>query len=306
MQIDYYNHPEESLDSLLSKYNPKMYLIMDDVLATTKSYRLVYQQLLDILKLGFEIKEIRRKAIHFKFHATDKKMCTLQLNNFLSNMILWYAFMEMDRTDVLNASYIFDFSQFTMKRVVDYIDDIILPLHEGDFYSKNKIVDEICYNITAISNAFGLLLGMGISIYDIIQAEKKCPEITEIIFGKIDPNMQPIEIEEELSRRTNRLIELFSQVDCDLKPLLVSGKNISAGQFKEMFIMIGFKSDINGHTIPLLIDDNIAITGLRTPANIYIGATSGRKSLILTKKSMGEPGEHTLGIKFLNCLELSA
>jgi len=303
MKIDYYNKPTESLESLLDKFNPNIFLIIDDVLSSRKAYRFVYQQILDMLKWAFEVEEVRKKPIRFKFHATDKEIITLQMNHFLSNLIIWYGFMEMDKTDVLDKSYIFDFTKFTMKKIVDYIDDVMLPLHEGDFYSQNAMVDEICYNITAISNAFCLLLGMSISIYDIIQAEKKCPEIGDIIFGTIDATMQPTEIEAELDRRTDRLIELFSQVDCDLKPLLVSGKNISKGQFKEMFIKIGFKSDINGRTIPLLIDDNIAITGLTTPANIYISATSGRKSLILTKKSMGEPGAFS---KKINLLATSA
>jgi hypothetical protein len=303
MKINYYDKPAESLESLLEKFNPNMYLIMDDVLSSTKSYRYIYQQLLDILKWGFEVAEIRKRPISFKFHADDAKIHTLQLTNFLSNLILWYAFMDMDMQDILDETYIFDFSKFTMMRVVDYINDRILSLHEGDFYSKNKIVDEIFYNITAISNAFCLLMGMSISIYDIIQVEKSSPEVSEIIFGKIDPSLQPSEIESELDRRTTRLIELFSQVDCDLKPLLVSGKNISKGQFKEMFVKIGLKADINGNTIPMLIDANLVVTGLNKPSYLYIEAGSARKSLIMTKQDMGEPGAFS---KKINLLATSA
>jgi len=211
--------------------------------------------------------------------------------------------MDMDMQDILDETYIFDFTNFTMKDVVDYIDNRILPLHEGDFHAKNKVVDEIFYNITAISSAFCLLMGMGISIYDIIQAEKACPEISEIIFGKIDPTLQPTEIEAELSRRTDRLIQLFSQVDCDLKPLLVSGKNISKGQFKEMFVKIGLKADINGNTIPMLIDANIVVTGLYKPSYLYIEACSARKSLMMAKQNMGEPGAFS---KKINLLSTSA
>jgi len=50
MKIDYYGKPSESLESLLEKFNPNMYLIMDDVLANSKSYQYIYQKLLDILK----------------------------------------------------------------------------------------------------------------------------------------------------------------------------------------------------------------------------------------------------------------
>ena len=83
---------------------------------------------------------------------------------------------------------------------MDYINNKILPYHE--FTSKNKLVDDICYNITAIANAFCLLMGMGISIYDIRQIEKRNPEMTGLIHGSIDPTAQPVEIEADLERRT--------------------------------------------------------------------------------------------------------
>lgn len=190
MNINYHDNPEEPLETLLEKYNPGMYLIMDDVLASTKSYTFVFQQLLDIMKWAFEVEEIRHRPIHFKFHADDEKMQVLPLNNFISNMVLWYVFMAMDRLDALNESMIFDFSQpNTMKGIVSYLDDKAFPLFEGDFHSKNKICDEIFHNIRAIANSFCLLMGMSISIYDIWQAEKANPEISELIFGKIDPSL---------------------------------------------------------------------------------------------------------------------
>lgn len=300
MKIDYRNKPTESLESLLDKYNNSMYLIMDDVLSSPKSYAYVYQQLIDIMKWGFEIEEIRKRKIHYKFHTEDTIIREMQLNHFISHMVIWYAFMEIDRVDVLDETFLYDFTHFKIKDIVDMLDERILPLSEGDFHSKNKIVDEIFYNITAIANAFCLLMGMSISMYDIMQAEKACPEISEIIFGKIDPSLQPIEIEEELNRRTDRLIELFSEIDCDLKPLLVSGKNISNGQFREMFVKIALKSDINGTTIPLLIDANLVVDGLTKPSYQYIEACSARKSLIMTKQKMGEPGAFSKRINMLS------
>jgi len=300
MWIDYYNKPKDSLEVLLDKYNPNMYLIMDDVLSDVKCYELILQQMIDIMKLGFEIEEIRHRIIHFKFHKDDKKMYELPLNNFISNLVVWYGFMDMDRSDVLDETFIIDFSQpNTIKMLVDYMDNRIFPYFEGDFHSKNKICDEIFHNIRAISNAFCLLMGMSTSIYDIYQAEKKCPEISELIFGKIDPSLQPMEIEQELDRRTNRLIELFTQVDCDLKPLLLSGKNISKGQFKELYCKIGMKSDINGNTIPLILDTNLLVGGLSKPSYQYIEACSARKSLIMTKQKMGEPGAFSKRINML-------
>lgn len=303
MKIDYTNKPKDSLENLLSKFSLDTYLIMDDVLADIKSYEFILQQLIDIMKLGFEVEEIRHRPIHFKFRKTQKKMHVLPLNNFISNLVLWYAFLEMDRVDLLDEHLIYDFTKVypegLIENVCQWLDNEALIYFEGDFHSKNKIVDEIFHNIRAMSRAFCLLMGMSISMYDIWQAEKKCPEISEIIFGKIDTSLQPKEIEIELARRTDRLIELFSQVDCDLKPLLVSGKNISKGQFKEMFVMLGMKTDNAGVVIPMVMTSNLIVGGLKNPSYQYIEATSGRKSLIVTKKRMGDPGAFSKRINTL-------
>lgn len=302
MTIDYKNKPEETLEQLLTKFKD-IYLIMDDVLSSSKAWKYIYQNMLDIMKLGFEIKEVRNFPIHFKFHESDKEILELPLNNFMSNLILWFGFLDMDKAEVLDKSYIFDMSNFNTNNLIDYANEKILSIHEGDFYSKNKCFDEIWHHIKSVSKAFGLLMGMGISIYDIIQTEKACPEITELIFGEIDKNMQISELEAELKRRTERLMYLFTTVSCDLKPLIVVGKNIKDGQFKEIFLSVGFKSDINGRTVPVFIDSNILISGLKKPSHIYIEAMAGRKNLILTKKSMSTPGAFS---KKVNNLATSA
>ena len=147
MKIDFTNKPEDSLEDLLAKYHPNMFLIMDDVLTDRHTYQFIFQQLIDILKLGFEVEEIRHRPIHFKFHAQDKKIHELPITNFISNLIIWYAFMEMDRTDLLEEKYIYDFKKFTINDICNYLDDEVLIHFEGDFHSKNKIIDEIWHNI---------------------------------------------------------------------------------------------------------------------------------------------------------------
>ena len=286
--IDYYSAPTKTLDELLSAYNSKMYLIMDDVLASHKSFRFVYQDLLDILKLGFEKKEIRTYPIRFKFHSKDKKYHTLEVRHLLSNLIFWQSFIDMDQQEVLDESFIIDFRFLTQDRIIDYINNKILPYHPGDFASKNKCVDEICYAMSAISNAFSLLMGLSVNIYDIIDTEKRHPEITDLMFTPFDASKQPVEIEEELKSRSLSLIDIFKadQKDNVMKPFFAAGNILSPDQFKEMFVRIGFKSDINGHTIPNMIDSNFLVTGLSTPSSLYINSMGGRKAMLLTKMSI--------------------
>lgn len=291
--IDYFGAPKTPLDDLLARYHSGMYLILDEVLESKQTYRLIYQDLLDILKWGYEIKEIRDREIAFRFHPKDKEIQKLRIPNFLSNMILFSAFLEMDCVDALNKEFIFDFVHYDTSHLVSYVNDRILTKEDVDFYTHNAIIDDTFYHITAISNAFSLLIGAGFSIYSIYQAEKRNPEMRELMMGMIDPELQPIEIEAEIDRRTKRIIELlkYDVEDNDLKPLFLSGKkNLSEKQVQEILIKIGLKADIDGNTIPMLIDTNFLVTGLNKPSYVYINNLSGRKSLILTKTMMGIPG----------------
>lgn len=293
LKIDYEGHPKRPLTELLTTYRDH-YLILDDVLATEDSYTEIYQDILDLMKYGFEYKNIREFPIRFIIHTDDphdkKHIHTLQARHFLSNMILWYAFVDMESTEVMDESYIVDWTGKSIQFIADFIDNKILPYHTGDFHSKNKVVDEICYHITAISNAFCLLMGYSISCYDIMKAEEELPEIHNIIYGDLDVNMQPKEMEEELDRRAKRLIELFGQANSDLRPLLLSGKNISEGQFKEIFLRIAFKGDFDNRTMPGFIDANIMRTGINKPSYYYKIAVAGRRALLNTKLSMSQPG----------------
>lgn len=291
-EIDYNSKPKKEFDTLLNMYNDHNTLIIDNILHDKDTYQEIYQDILDICKYAYEKKEIRERLIKFKFHTSDTKVHKLQLRHFLSNLIMWYGFMEAENSDIMNETYIHDFSNSNIGKIMDYMNDYILPaISDLDIYSQNKVIDEIVQNMTAISAAFLPLIGSGISIYSIREAEKRNPEIGKIMHGKIDPNLQPIEIEEELSKRTDKLIQYFCEDNKnDLVPLFKSGNLLSKGQFKEIAVMIGLKSDVNGNTIPFLIDKNILVDGLNTPSSYYLVGESGRKSLIMSKTKMGEPG----------------
>ena len=288
-KIDYFHHPAFPEAELLSMYTPNTILDMDMVLANKENWCRVYQDLLDIMKYGFERKEIRNRTIKFKMHE-DSRVHEIQLRHLITNMFLWYAFVYTDSTDIMDDSFIFDPRMKSMKDIENYINDMILPNIEAESETKGYNIDRISFSIAAISKAFGPIIGLSFSIYNIIQTAKEYPEIEELMFKGIDPSLQPTEIEQELSARTDRLINIFCESDNDLRPLFLSGKNISKGQFKELVCMIGLKSDVNGKVIPYVADCNLLVDGINTPSSFLIDAASGRKSLMLSKLFMGVPG----------------
>lgn len=292
MDVNYFSPPTRSEKELHERYfNPELVLVMDDVLSSKSVYTIIFQELLDILKYGFEIREIRTHEIKFKFHKDDPKIHSLQIRHLVSNLILWRVFIDIDKVELLDESYLFDGEHFSTKALKQYIDDKLLPIHDGDFASKNAMIDDICHAIVCISHAFCLLMGMGFSMYGIMKMIERNPEMEKLVSDEIDESMSPDEIEKELNDRTEKLIHgiITDSEDNDLKPLLI-GKDIKTAQFREFMVMIGFKSDMGGNTIPALIKTNFLMGGLSSPAYIYSNAKGGRKALILTKTRMGEPG----------------
>lgn len=292
MPINYFDPPEKSEEELHKTYLQKDQVIdLEKIMSSKTVYLRFFQDLLDILKYRFEDVKIRTFPITFKFHTEDKKTYTLQIRHLLTNLIFWRMFIDTDQIEKLGPEYFFDVEHFSPASMKQYIDEKLLPIHDGDFQSKNAMVDDICHAIISISHAFCLLMGMGISLYDIMQVEKRHPEMTELMRASVDPSLSPKEVETELAERTKKLINIIvnDSENNDLKSLLI-GKNLKPAQFREFLVKVGFKADINGNTIPVLIDGNFVIDGLKKPSYIYINASGGRKSIILTKIKMGEPG----------------
>ena len=289
-QIDYVNHPLLSEAELLESYSETTVLCLDEVLANVRIWRTVYQQVLDILKYGYERSEIRHRLIHFRIHEGDETIHALELRHFLGNLNLWYAFVVSDSVDIMDETFILDFKHYNYNDIVKYIDNKIFDILDIDINTKGKIADEITFNIAATARAFEDILSLGLSIRDIIMTAKQYPIIDEILHEPIDVTLQPQEIESILSERTKIMMDAFSKVDNDLQPLLVSGKNISPGQFKEIVVRIGMKADMDGQVIPYVANCNLLVDGFKDAASFYISAKAGRKSSIFSKLCMGEPG----------------
>lgn len=289
-RIDYHGAPALSEKELHELYSEKCVLCLDEVLSSKECWYTTYQHILDILKYGFERYEIRHRKIHFRIHEGDTKIHELELRHFLGNLNLWYGFLVADAVDVMDESFILDFAVHRYEDIVNYIDTKIFDMLDIDIDTKGKIVDEIAFNIAATSRAFEDILGLGLSVYNLIQTAKQYPIIDEILHEPIDTTLQPNEIESILSDRTDVIMDALSHCDNDLRPLIVSGKNVSKGQFKEIVVRIGMKADIEGHIIPYVADCNLLVNGLKDPGAFYISAKSGRKSSIFSKLCMGEPG----------------
>src|SRR5574344_1802939 len=117
-EVNYFDPPRTPKEKLFNTYfNPKLVLVMDEVLQDMESYTVVFQDLLDIMKYAFEIEEVRKHTIKIKFRKNSKKYIEMQIRHLLSNMIIWKPFIEVDKVDLLDESFIFDFFDFNIGKL---------------------------------------------------------------------------------------------------------------------------------------------------------------------------------------------
>lgn len=284
-KIDFTNHPKKSREELDQLYPPDLLLIVEDILQSKKTFQLIFQDLIDIMKYGFEDETVRKRPIYYKFKKSDSVQRSMQMNHFISNLIFWNPLIEVDKVELLDETWIFELSKFNTKTLMEYINERLLPIYDTDFASQNVMVDDLYHYITSIAHGFCLLMGMGISLYDLHQLELRDPEVAHLMRDSVDQSLEPHEVEEELNSRNKRLIQKLIQdpVGNDYKPFFASGTGLKDAQFREYIVRIGFKADINGNTVPILIDNNFLLHGLSKPSFLYLNAISGRKSLILSK-----------------------
>ena len=283
--IDFVSHPKKSIEELDSQYPPDLLLIIEQVLGSTRSFQLIFQDLIDIMKYGFEKEEVRHRVIFYKFKKRDKITYSLPLNKFIANLIFWQPLIAVDSVNLLDESWIFDFSKFSQETLINYMNTKLLPVYDTDFASQNAMVDEVYYYIISISHAFCLLMGMGISLYDLHQFEERDDVVKHIMRDSVDQSLEPHTIEKILKERNETLIQHIVEdpIGNDYKPFFASGTGLKKDQFKEYIVRIGFKADINGNTVPIMIDNNFLIHGLTKPSYVFLNALAGRKALILTK-----------------------
>lgn len=297
MDINYVGNPTKDFDTLIKRYEDTV-LVISEIFELKTTYCIVLQELLDILKYKFEDPSIRKKIMKIKFNKKSKKVIDIELRHLVSNLIFWKPILNIDRPDLLDESYIFDFKDFSSSKLLEYIDTKIIPISDDDFHSKNGLIDDIYHGINAIAHGFGMLIGNGISIHNIMTLEEKYPEVHKIMYTDIDENLTPKEIEDELNDRTRRLIDIISNdtsIDGefnDFKALYASGAGIKPAQLKEFMIKIGLKADLHGNIIPIINNGSFLVDGLPKPSLMFINALSGRKALIAVKQGMGIPGAY--------------
>ena len=145
------------------------------------------------------------------------------------------------------------------------------------------VIADMLYRLGTISNDFTLLLGLTINLETFMDVADRIPRFNEILHMKLDPDMQPNEIEELLDEIEKEEIDILMNDPAGnlIQPILRSGSGIKTKQLRELTAVGGLKPDLYGNTMPVPITSNFLIGGLGSIPNYYIDAAAARKAVIM-------------------------
>ena len=222
----------------------------------------------------------RKKVISVDF--PDGNTYKMKINKFLVNMILWRPFMVFKKD--ITPEYIIEVSNINTDVIANYFDIIIYKFVEEDDVDPDEMnlcLAEMITQLGYFSLDFNKIIGNTISIYDMIQLSKTCPEFDELLHTRYDENkIVTRKIEEDLSAKTKVLLGLLSKNKNCLQDYVNSKEGLNKNQLTQFLINIGPKPDLQENVYPKIVNTNFVSDGLSTVSDYFINSNGGRKAAI--------------------------
>ena len=285
-----YRLPEINNKKDLKSFLRPLYII-EDYTCDTKTYSRFCDEIRDILRACFTIKECREYPVRFKFYATDEKEQKLELRHFLYNVYVWYAMCQVHGIHVMNEDFILkpeeipDLTDFTNNKIIRCLRDCNVKQ-----VKINYTISEVNKLLRSISIDFSDLMNLTFTEETFFQMYDD-PKFHELMTLKFPENAQPVEIESILNDAQAKLIKYLKDDPTNpIGVILRAGTGIKQKQLVEYLIAMGMKPSLTGEVMPIAIENSSLIKGLDRPSYMYIDATGARKPLIMNAKMMGNAG----------------
>jgi len=296
------NNQVEAISSVveLKEKLKSIYIIDQYISLPQEDYINFVESIYDIVKGCIEHKDCREYQVTFKFHERDTEIFNMQLRHFLINLFVWYPFTLMP--DLLNSDCIFD-AKNDITKVHDYINKTIIAMTDRDIKNKemNKAVSKVLEMLRSISLNFSDIMNLSINAHTFTEAYNNSDRMKEIFFAKFSQEDQPAVIEAKMRDMLEEEKQLFKDIpNNSIGIFLKAGEGIKPKQLQEFTSNCGMKPDINGNTVPVVINGSQLVTGLQKPSSMYLDATGARKSYIMNKKVMGNAGDYAKSLAILS------
>ncbi|WP_304576714.1 hypothetical protein [Romboutsia ilealis] len=273
-EVEYWSQIEKTKEEMKELYDTQV-IVVQDILQKKKIFNQVFDDMYEFMKRGFEVEEIRKFPIKYKFDHKSIDIYEMEARHMITNLLFWKTLLQLEMPDIIDETYYIDAKNINNRMIKNFIDNkIIIPFrYKIETEKLNKIIHDLLYRLAMVSNDFNMIMGMSINMESFIEVANKNPRFDEIIRTKVDPLAQPVEIENTLNSLMNEEIEILKSEENVLKPILCSGAGIKDQQLREFSINGGLKPDLSGNTVPVPINSNFLVGGLSNIINYYIDAT---------------------------------
>lgn len=285
--VPFIHNTDELEEHLRSLYIIENYLIDSD------TYAAFTEQISNIVKGCFSIRECREYPVKFKFYKQEKETHVLELRHFLINIFLWSPLVEINDPKALDESFICDCRE-SIPKIDDYINNVLIATLRDYHIKSTKInfsISNVIYSLRSINLDYSDVLNLTFDMKTFLDMYNNNKRFHEIMNYDYPDKLQPYEVEQILKNLEKEFIDLLkSEKENPIGTILRSGTGIKHKQLVEFAVSQGLKPTLTGETIPIQVKNSILINGTDRPSYWYINAIGARKSLVMNKKVMGKAG----------------
>lgn len=291
-RINYTNTGGVTREEINSIFSEDTVIDLEAVLESKKNWETMYQYLIYFMMYGVSDETMRYRTVCI-YKANDSSFAPMQISviKLAINMIMFYSLMRTDSVDILtNDMVLTEPYGFTSAYIKNWIDEYVIKCEGLEKSEKCIIMDIIYYHVTSISTAFDDIIGLGISIRTFYDIQKQNSQLDTMLHDPIDPTLQPVDIENAITEHVKQICDIIMSTNNEIVPMLKTGKMLSLAQLSELTVGVGFKSDLDGNTIPIPALNNFLITGINNAIDKFIDSVGGRKAAINSKIGISVPG----------------
>ena len=252
-----------------------------------------FNGLLNILKDGIETDLVAKGKFDVVFG--NGKHIKLTVPDLFINIIFWRMIVYTNFK--IEPKHLFFNKNITKKEIASYMNkNLIIPNRKNtDVLVLNNIIDDTLYNFKYL-NKFSLFLANTYCLHDDVLLMKASPRYREILHTDLS-NVPLEQVKSEGMKLTNEMIKIITDQGKDLLGFehglanaFRAKESVKPKQYKEIYVNIGTKPDIDGTVFPHSINHSFLRGGVRSNIDHMIDASTGRTAQILAKESVGKSG----------------
>lgn len=270
----YFQELVKSFNKELTFVNEEV-VVIENLFKDQGEYNTLFSNLYRSVQNNFEY---RKEYVHLQLNGED---FALQVNSLIVHLMLWKPFLVFNYKE-FEPRYIINTKEINSNVIANYFDSIIETfLTESNQLELNDCLSSSIEELNWISTDFNIKICNTINLFDKIRLAKRNQEYNDLIHTRFDEeNMTTNEIEKEITRRTDRLVEILKEEENCFHDYLNCGEGVNKGQLAEFEINVGPKPDLNGNIFPKIVNTNFVTDGLRNASDYVIDSSGGQYGLV--------------------------